>query len=227
MEKELSCLNCTRGIGCGGIFSKKDTELVNVNKSNLNYTAGETIIKQGGLISNIISLRKGLIKVVSEGKNNRNTLLKIIDEKSLIAFSGLSELTNYPFSLVALTPVNICQIRKETLNDISTRDVRINKLIINKLVNDNLFYGQRISILNTRNNCGKLASALLFLFEIFSDKQIFEYVSRKDLAELACISIESLNKILMQLKNDKIIYMDSKSLNILQPELINRLSLIG
>ena len=225
MENDITCVNCT--IGCSDIFNQENLDLLDQNKSTLTFNQGDILIKQEGLASSILSIRKGLVKIVLEGRNNNNTILKIVNENNLIALPILGDISKYPFSVVALTNVEVCEIRKEKMIEIMEKNPRINKLITNKFASDLLYMGQRISVLSTRNNHGKLASALYYLYVNFNNTGIFNNITRKELAELSSISLESVNKILLQLKNDKIITLDNKGLTILLPDLVKRLSLIG
>ncbi|MBN1597036.1 MAG: winged helix-turn-helix domain-containing protein [Bacteroidales bacterium] len=83
-------------------------------------------------------------------------------------------------------------------------------------------------ILSTRNNHGKFVSTLLYLSDSkFDGTDFLESILRKDLADLASISLESTNKILLQLKHEKIIEIKNKNIRILKSELIKRLSSAG
>lgn len=220
-----SCTQCE--LGCNKLFTANDLTLLDSNKSNLDFEPGEVIIKQGGLVSNILKLHQGLVKIVLEDRNDKNTILGIANEGDFIALPALGQINKYPYSIVALTRVNVCQIRRETMLDIMQQNASVNNFLTNWFSKQIIELGQKVNVLSNRNNHGKLATTLLYLYENFNQYQIFEKITRKELAEFASISLESANKILLQLKNDKIIDMNNKNLIILQPELIKRLSTIG
>ena len=70
--------------------------------------------------------------------------------------------------------------------------------------------------LGLRQLNGKLANTLLYLNrEEFKSIDIFSYISRKDLAELCGMSMESVVRILAEFKNEKIIDMKGKKIEIL------------
>lgn len=209
-----------------GVFTNNDLLLIDGNKREINYSEGDIILKQGSYVSQVLYLKKGQVKIVLEGKNDKNTILQIVNEKNFIALPVLGDLEVYPFSVIALTHCEICNIRKETLVEISERNVEFLKFLISRFKRDFIFLYSRISVLSTRNNHGKLASALLNLCNSYEPHEI-HFLSRKELAEFASISIESTNKILQELKHDKIIEIHDKSITILQYKLIEKLSSVG
>ena len=65
-----SCKNCSRKAPLFDLLSEKEVELIDQNRTELNYKAGEVIYKQGTTITHIISFNCGLAKVylATEGR---------------------------------------------------------------------------------------------------------------------------------------------------------------
>jgi CRP/FNR family transcriptional regulator len=188
---------------------------------------GETILKQGSYVSQVVYLKSGVLKIVLESKNNKSTILKIEESDSLVALPVLSVFKIYPFSVIAITQCEICLIRKEAIQEIMDRNIKANQFLVNWYSKEYSYIYTKILTISTRNNHGKLASALLYLSNGNFKKNVLNLISRKDLADLASISIDSTNKILMELKNDKIIEINKKGIKILNHELIEKLSTVG
>lgn len=225
-DKELLCKDCAFSY-MKGIFSEDDYCSIEQNRSEISFSKDDILIKQGSFVSQVFYIKSGIVKIVLEGKHNRETILKIIDAKNFIALPVLEKSDVYPFSVIALTECSICVIRRETLQSVIHKNEKANNFIRNCYSNDFLYLYNRISILGTRNNHGKLASTLLYLSNGEFSCNILEHISRKDLSQLASISLESTNKILAELKNDKIIRIENNSIVIQEPELIKKLSLVG
>lgn len=222
-----NCIDCKYSC-MQNIFTREDFEYLDANKIEIEYHPGEIIIKQGSFISEILFLKKGLIKIVLESKNGKNTILKIVKSGNFIALPVLNNHKNYPLSVISLSPVNVCKIHKDSMLDIIKRNFLANDFLLNWYSGDYLFLYNRISLLSTRNNHGKLCSSLLYLMDIdFFGGSIFKYISRKDLAELSSVSLDSVNKILLELKNDKIIEINGRYIKVLKRDLIETLSNIG
>jgi CRP/FNR family transcriptional regulator len=63
---------------------------------------------------------------------------------------------------------------------------------------------------------GRLADTLLYLCDDGFDQDVlFNSISRKDIADFACISTESTVRLLTELKNDGVIDLTGKNIKIL------------
>ncbi|MBN1118991.1 MAG: Crp/Fnr family transcriptional regulator [Bacteroidales bacterium] len=225
-EKGIGCESC-HFPGLDGVFTPKDIAFINVNKSEISFNAGEVIVRQGTYVSQIAFVKKGVVKKVLEGKNNKNTILKLTSENNFIALPILGNSDIYPFSIVALTDCDIWFIRKETMVQIVESNARVNEYLLKWYSEDYLYMYSKIIVMSTRNSHGKLASALIYLSNLNNGDTILGTISRKDLAEIATISLESTNKILMQLKLDRIIDINSQGISIIRKDLVEKLSTVG
>ena len=226
LGKNTTCTDCLNTC-MKNLFTEKDILLIDNNKSEMSYLPGEPILKQGTYVSQVIYLKTGLLKIVLEGKNNKNTILKLVNSKNFVALPVLGAPNIYPYSVEAISNCEVCFIRKESLLEVMERNIPVNQFLLNWYSNDYIYLYSRITTISTRNNHGKLASALVYLTDENFDKNILNQISRKELAELASISIDSTNKILMELKNDRIIDIDKNCITILNRELIVKLSTVG
>jgi CRP-like cAMP-binding protein len=73
--------------------------------------------------------------------------------------------------------------------------------------------------LGLRQLNGKLANTLLYLNrEEFKGIDIFSFISKKDLAELSGMSVESVVRILSEFSNEKIIELKGEKIEIKNQE---------
>jgi CRP/FNR family transcriptional regulator len=202
--------------------------LLNQNKSEIYYSPGQVITKQFSFSSKIVYLSNGLVKILKEGKNGKNTMIKVAGENSFISFPLKENQKKYPFTAIALTEVKICEINEAAVHHLISENQDLKDFLVESYFEEQLYLMNRIHLLNTRNNHGKLALSLVYLNSFNKpDFSIFDLITRKDLAELSSISLESVNKILQELKNDRIIEITNKGIQISKLNLIEKLSSIG
>ena len=228
-SKYTDCINCQHECILKISQNNFTSELLNSNNSKeITYNKGETIIKQGAFISHSIYIKKGLLKVVIEAENGKEVILDLIPSKRHIGLPFLYMDDFYPFSLVAVKETEMCLIRRETVLNIIEQDEKLNHGTLKHCSNNYLKLYNKLVIMGTRNNHGKLAHTLLYLSdEKLKEENVFHHITRRDIAELSFISIESVNKILNEMKNDLIIEITEKGIKILKPDLVIRLSKIG
>jgi CRP/FNR family transcriptional regulator len=75
---------------------------------------------------------------------------------------------------------------------------------------------------------GRLAEALLYLSqEKFKEESIYEYITRRDVADLSGMSIESMNKVLNEFKSKSLIETEGKVIKILDYYTLTKISTYG
>lgn len=229
MKGLVDSINCNSCIQtCTNDFSPDDLLILEKNKKEVQYLSNETIIKQGSFIDNIVFLKSGLIKVIIETETNKNIILKIVSPEKFIGLSAIYLDSYFPVTLVALSKCKVCLIKKDCIQTIIKQNSCFNYKVMKLYSQQYLFLYARIAVMSTRSNIGKLAETLLYLSsEEFLKENIFEHITRKDIADLATISVESMNRILNEFKNDLIIELNNKDIIIKDPALLKRLSVIG
>jgi len=203
-----------------------DKNIIKYNE--VTFKKGETIFKQNVFISHIIYIKKGIVKVVLEGKNNKEIILDFGIKDWMIGFSMLKDYESYPFSVTALTETEVFLYKLEDINALIPKNNDISTLLTDWMrLNHNLFYHKVLS-LGTKSMFGRLAESLILLSNpCFQKVNIFKYISRKDIAEFAGMSLESMVRIINELKNDKIIEVKNKNIEIKDLEMLKLLSKVG
>jgi CRP/FNR family transcriptional regulator len=205
-----------------------DIDLLNSNKSEIYYSPGQVIAKQSSFSSKVLFIASGVVKILKEGKSGKNTIVKIVGENNFIAAPMSEKQKRFAFTAIALTEVKVCEINDNILINKISENKAFKDYLINSYFDDYMFLMNSLHLINTRNNHGKLSATLLYLNSFNRENfSIFEFVTRRDLAEIASISLESVNKILQELKNDKIIDINNKGLVLKQVSLLEKLSNIG
>lgn len=225
-QHQLDCKTCSHTC-MGGIFKKEQLEQLNANKCEIDYQPGDYIVRQGSFISQVFYLREGLIKIVLEGKNNRNTIIKLVKPDNFFALPILGNDMQYPFSAITLTESSICLIRKESFMQLLQKNNNAYMYLLQWYANDYLLMYSKIATISTRNSHGKVASALLYVTGDEFNTTVLEKITRKDIAELSSTSLESVNKILQQLNHDGIIETKKHNIVIKRRDLLEKLSTVG
>lgn len=223
------------GCDCCSIFRKNQVQLSEAefsllkdNHVEIDYKKNETIIKQGTFIDNIIILREGLIKIVIESDNGKDLIVKMVSPGQFVGLPALGMNPHYPVSAVALKKTKVCLIKADSVNDIARSNSHFAKYLLKWYSQDYQFLYHKMGIIGTKQMQGRLAEVLLYLNdEGFQKENIFSHITRNEIAALAGMSVESTNKILNELKNDKIIQYSGKKLEIKHQELLRRLSRYG
>jgi len=222
------CVDCK--FACVNLLSSNNFELEELfnSKRTINYKKSETIFKQSTFVSHIAFIRSGIVKIFTEGYNNKNIILRFITKNNFIGLPFIFN-NNYSFyTATAINDVELCLIEKSEFANFMIKDDTLKKNILNIISNNTSLLYDKISSLGTKQLHGRLASAIINLSKgDFREENIFSYITKKELAEYTGMSLESLMRLLNELKSDKIIEQKGKEIVINDYNMLDKLSVLG
>jgi len=225
--EKTNCIDCKRVSDC--FIQKIDDsgEFFKQQKVQINYKKGETIIKEGTYVSSIFYVLDGLVKLYLEG-SNKNIIIKLLNSSDFLGLSSLFGDNTYHFSATALSDTTICSIEQKNLLNLLSESCKFsNEAARWYCENYNLMY-TKCSNLGLKQLNGKLANSLLYLAQDkFKSDDIYSHLTRKDLAELSGMAVESVVRILSEFSDDKIIKLNGKKIEILDIEMLRKISRTG
>lgn len=209
-------------------FHPKKLELFNNKKTQVTYYKGETIVKQGAFANNIIFVNNGLARQFLQSGNHKQVNLRLIQSGDLVGFFSIFGDSIYPFSVVALKETTVCLIEKEAFTNLLLENPGFALEITSSI------YQREHRLLDIINNLtykqmrGKLAAALLYLSSPDFDQQdVFELLTRQDIADFASITLESAIKFIKEFEKEGIIVLESKKVKVVDREGLERISRVG
>ena len=215
----ISCAVSNDQCECFDKLTKEEMQLVEEKQVTIEYLKGEVIAKQGSFTSHIVFICEGMVKVYYEMKREK-MILMIAGPGSLLGLTSLtkdSNIFNYTASAYIDTIAKLIDIQtfKQLIHDNSLFAMEIINILSD---NTNMING-RFFCLTHRQSFGKLADILLCLSGNVFKKQKFELIlTRKEIAELAGMSTESVIRILKKFQDDKLIRINGKTLEITDVE---------
>jgi CRP-like cAMP-binding protein len=212
--KKTNCIDCSERSECFVQLTKNTEKFYNLQKTQIRYNKGETIVKEGIKVTNISYILDGLAKVYIESPE-KNIIIKLLKPDDFIGLTSLFGDDTYYFSASALKETKICSIDREAIIDLVTNCCEFSQKLSDWYCKNYNIMLTKCLNLGLRQLNGKLANTLLYLNrEEFKSIDIFSYISRKDLAELSGMSMESVVRILSEFNDEKIIEIKGKKIEI-------------
>ncbi len=193
---------------------------------NMFYKKGETIFKQGTIVPHIAFIKSGMVKVLLESTNRIQPLC--IEKEGFVGLESMYNDKFSQYSVVALTDAEICLIEIESFKKSMLANAVFAVKIIEKLnIRTKLLY-ERILTLTQKQAPGRVADILLCVSQrLYESDSFCSPCTRKEMAEMCALSLESLSRILKEFKEEEIIDVDNQTITILKKEeleLISRVS---
>lgn len=226
--KQISCLTCDKRSSCFNELNAADHEFIDQHRLELTYKKGEVICKQGAFASNIMFIYKGMVKTYVEAPDGSHVVLNILPGGHMIGLPSLFTDHVFQYSASALEDSVICSVDIRVFEEFTKTNGGFASEIISLLnrctINN---YDRFISLGNKQLN-GRFADALIMLCErVYFSHKFTMSLSRNELAELTAMSPESVTRILTKFKTEKIIKVTGKAYEILNMDLLKKISDIG
>lgn len=201
---------------------------LNENKTRVQYFKGENIFKQGAFAPYVIYVVDGLVKIYLQTGFDKQINISIAKPGDFLAFSSIFGEAVHTYSTQAVTNADICMIEKESLKQILIENPQFALEITSKNYRNEKHLLEIIKNVSYKQMRGKLASSLLYLSQDdFLKENIFQYLTRQDLADFASISAESAIKFLKEFEKESIIKLNGKNIEIINANKLTGISKNG
>jgi CRP/FNR family transcriptional regulator, polysaccharide utilization system transcription regulator len=210
------------------LLTEEEKQSIHQNSNIVRYNKRDVIFLQNTRTSHIMFLKSGLVKIYKESRMGKIFILKIDTPGSFLGLMSVfgSEIHQYSGASVDLAEVYYIDIN--TFRNVIMQNGKYALKLIQKISNDGLFIFDRLISQSQKQLPGRIADVILYFSEIIykSDKFTFP-LTRRELAELAGTTKESLIRTLTEFKNDKIIDMDGSKVEIRSMKIVKTLSELG
>jgi len=210
------------------LLTDPEKALIDENSVSISFKKGETVCKLGAFASHVYFLEEGLVKVYLEEKNN-NLILMLSTKNSLLGLPAIYDASNkFPFSITTYTDSRVRMIDIQVFRQLLKQNPVFSYRIIN-LLNESTaqIYGRFFSLTKKQLH-GRLADIFLCLANrIFKGNTFDLPLSRADLGDLTGMSTESVIRIMKDFKDDGLIRMDCKKIELLDINRLERISEFG
>jgi CRP-like cAMP-binding protein len=225
--KTKSCKVCTNKSSCFKKLSIPELGLIDENRLEISYKAGEMICKQGSFASHILFVKEGLIKLYIEGKD-KNLIIAIVPAGNLIGLPSLFGDPIFHYSAVTYEESTVCLLNIDVFRKFTRENAKFSSEVINIINQSTIQSYDRFFSISQKNTYARFADVILYLAEsIYKNHKFNIPFSRKELAELASMSIESLSRITKGCDQEGILKIKGKEFEIINIDRLRSISLNG
>lgn len=208
------------------LLTENQKKLLLTSGGRINYSLGETIVKQGFAASHIVFLERGIIKLNVENRN-KNTTFKIMQGGNFIGLMCSFVNKKLDFSAVSVTDASVFLLDRNVFEQIIRENGHF-ALYIVKLVSEltNAVVHSLIKLTHKNAN-GAIATMLLDLHSLYNLNSFNLPFSRAEMANTLGYSKESIINTLSEFNRDGILEISGKKIIIKDIEKLISISLNG
>ena len=221
-----SCEDCKDNMYCFFDSALGDLPIEGIEHLEMRYSKGESIFKQGTIAPHVIFLKEGIVKTFLEHNDRRQTLCLV--KKGFVGLESMYNDKYFQYSVSAITDVSVCLIELESFKKAISENAWLGVRVIESINIRSMHLYERIITLTQKQAPGRVADILLCLQERIFESNEFEIpCSRKEFAEMATLSPESLSRVLKDFKDEGIIVFEGKDLKILDEKRLEMISMVS
>ncbi len=210
------------------LLTEEEISLIKQNSNVVKYHKKEVIFRQTTRTSHIMLIRSGLVKVYREDRNDKVIILKILKAYNFLGLMSIFGHDLHHYSASAMTDSEIEFIDIGVFRNVLMANGKYTLKMLNLVSSDGLYIFDRLMSQSHKQLPGKIADVLIYFSEEIFNSSSFSFpLTRRELAEFAGTTKESLIRTLTEFKHDKIISLDGSDVNIISWDIVKTLSQLG
>jgi len=223
-----TCSTCTLKSLLFTKMTEEELEYVSKYRREIIYAKGDLIIGEGSPIEEFLYLKKGLVKLVKQGENQRERIISIARPLDFVSLISTFSDEIYHFSITALEESIVCAINLNSMKDVIRNNGGFALELIGHITRSSNFVIQSTYDIDDKHLRGRIAYILLwFSNKIYHSNLFVLPISRKEIGELINMTTENVIRILSEFKKDSLIRIEGKTIEIKNKELLEKLSRSG
>jgi CRP/FNR family transcriptional regulator len=213
---------------CFQKLTAEEADMVKAGKTQVIFRKGDNLTKQGAFATYVLFIVSGLARQYLEGDGTKNFNLRISLPGEFLGLSSVFQENTFKYSAVALTECRAFLIEKDAIASIIRQNGAFGFSMIKRFCEQNTNLFGTVGNLIYKQMNGRLAEILLYIDNLKKQQSdIFQLLSRKDIAEFAGISTESAVKLLKSFEKDGLIELREKDIILLKHEQLTEISRRG
>jgi len=227
-KSQMNCISCECKSPLFRFLSDEELNMVQQNRINVVFKPGETIRKQGTVMTHVISVNRGLAKLYLEGVEQRNAILRLVKPTNFIGGPGIYLDLMHHYTVTALVESSVCFIDIQVFKKIIKQNILFAGEFMKDFSRNTLSVYNRLISLTQKQMPGRMSDTLIYLFDdIFESDKFPMLVSKQDLADLSAMSKDSAMKVLREFQKEGLIRITDHAMEILDAGALKKISRIG
>ncbi|MBB3187631.1 Crp/Fnr family transcriptional regulator [Microbacter margulisiae] len=225
--QKTACQQCVLQSDSSVKLIKNQLDELTDHCSQVEFKPGEIIFKENAISTNVVYLRRGLVKIHTDNFS-KDRILRLTKAPSYLCLPGVLGNSINRFSATAIEPTVACFIDIHVFKKFILENGDFAYKIILELSQNEIKSFQVSLNLAQKQANGRVADALLyFSHEIYNAQTFVLPFSRQELGDWMGISRESVSRILGEFHSAHIIDQSGKEITILNEELLQQISQKG
>lgn len=204
-------------------------ELIAYHCDVIKFNTGDYIFEIGQKTAGLYFINEGKVKVLVDGANNTQRIIRLATDNDILGHRGFGGNWTYSIGAAALTETEVTFVPMGLFKKLVKTNPDFGYFMM-MFFAEELRDSERLALQMPVKNT--VASVLYNSYKVFglekgSDTMLSYTLSRKDIANKAGTTYESVVRVISELNKADIIKIDGKKLHILNINALKRLAIQG
>lgn len=203
-EGPIQCRHCAiRDLVLFADLSQQDFRLIHRPIREVTFDVGELLYTAGDKQGHVFTIREGLIKLVQQGLNTEQRIVRLLKRGDL---AGMEALLEQPFEhdAIVLQPAFCCQIPVAVVEQLNQNTPRLHRQLMTRWQRAISDADVWLTTLSTGPARARVARLLMHLTE-YGQGEHFYLPRREDVGAMLGITTETASRIIAEFKRDGIL----------------------
>ena len=220
----LNCKHCFKKNPLFQLLSEAELDLLNSNRTEIDFRGGEIVFKQGMPLTHLAILNRGLGKLFIETAAHRHVIVRYAKPYEINSGPGMYSDMRHHCSLMAVEDSGVCLIDIQTVKTLLRQNPVFQEEFIKEFSSRYVSTVNHFVILTQKNMEGRIAEAILYLYRHVFDRGAIRHVSKQDLADLTAMTKESALRVMKEFKLEGVVEEDNNEIHLLDEKALTRIA---
>lgn len=228
MDLSCSCELCElRGLFIETLDSDH-LDLICSSKIEKEYSAGETIIKEGMQINDFVYMKSGLVKLYRSDPGGKEQIITIAKPFDYVSLLSVFSNDTYNYSVTALEDSVTCNIDMSEVNKLVLENGKLALNLLKKMsqVADQIILDSLE--IRKKHLRGRVAYLLIYFSQdVYQSSEFDLPLTRKEMAEYVGMTTENVIRTLSEFRKDGILKIYGKTIQVANMDTLKSISEFG
>jgi CRP-like cAMP-binding protein len=214
-----SCQDPASGFFC--LLENQGLTRINTDKKHNKFAKGQVVFERGDKPEGLFCVLRGVVKVETENEEGKSHILRIAGPGQVLGYRALFSQSTYQARAIAHEDSEICFIPKATIDEVVKSSPALALKFLELLSEDVRRAEERLCSASDKDTAARVAETLLFLESHYTPERPW---SRKEIADWAGTTPETVMRTLSSFEDKKWIRSEGKRIKILDARKLSALS---
>jgi CRP-like cAMP-binding protein len=198
------CRNC--GIRDMVLFAdlrEEDFALIHAPIDDLEFAAGQPLVRMGETATSLYTLRVGVIKLVRNTVDGRQRIVRVLRSGDVVGLEALMGPT-YDSDAIALTSIKVCRLLLQVTQPLNRATPRLHQRLLEKWHRSLKEADDWLADLNFGNARQRVAGLILKM-RAEDDPTVCHLFSREDMGAMLDLKLETVSRTLSAFEREGLI----------------------